>query len=359
VELRVWDFSLPARGSLPNIFSLSWNLFKLGTGKDPDEEQRRAAYRFMMEHRLSPTTLYTSLTPQPSVDDLAQLPVGEINAINTGYIYSRGERQKPEYLPKLLPALKETERRLAEAGLKERAFVYLCDEPVPSDYAEIVRRAKQVREVTDLPRFAALNYPLSRYPDDLIASADILCPLMGDYDPDEAERLRARGHRVWWYIVGWGFNVDQPASHARLFPWLAYRYRVDGVMQWTLMTSWRQGTDPAKWDSFSFAESNGIGNYVYPGPNGSLLPTLRLKLLRDGLEDYEYFTHLARLVEQCEKAGVPADAMAQAKAALDLSTLLPGKDVFDVRASPEAVATRRQALGESIEALQRLLADRR
>lgn len=40
---------------------------------------------------------------------------------------------------------------------------------------------------------------------------------------------------------------------------------------------------------------NGMGNYVYPGKDGRILPSLRLENLRDGVEDYEYLVLLKKL----------------------------------------------------------------
>lgn len=48
---------------------------------------------------------------------------------------------------------------------------------------------------------------------------------------------------------------------------------------------------------YSMFRSNGDGTLIYPGPDGAL-PTVRLKFLRDGLEDYEYLTLLKQAAEE-------------------------------------------------------------
>lgn len=58
---------------------------------------------------------------------------------------------------------------------------------------------------------------------------------------------------------------------------------------------------------YSVFRSNGDGTLVYPGPKGAI-PSLRLKLIRDGLEDYEYLVLLRNAIQQIKagKANVPA-----------------------------------------------------
>lgn len=48
---------------------------------------------------------------------------------------------------------------------------------------------------------------------------------------------------------------------------------------------------------YSMFRSNGDGTLVYPGPDG-LLPSIRLKFLRDGIEDYEYLAMLGRVAAE-------------------------------------------------------------
>ena len=52
--------------------------------------------------------------------------------------------------------------------------------------------------------------------------------------------------------------------------------------------------------SYSMFRSNGDGTLVYPGPDGAL-PTIRLKFLRDGLEDYEYLVLLKNAAGQVKE----------------------------------------------------------
>jgi hypothetical protein len=48
---------------------------------------------------------------------------------------------------------------------------------------------------------------------------------------------------------------------------------------------------------------NGDGMLIYPGKNGPL-PSIRLKMIRDGLEDYEYLTLLKKVSDKVSAGGV-------------------------------------------------------
>ena len=51
------------------------------------------------------------------------------------------------------------------------------------------------------------------------------------------------------------------------------------------------GNGPVFDECYSMFRSNGDGTLIYPGPDGAI-PSLRLKLIRDGIDDYEYLTML-------------------------------------------------------------------
>jgi hypothetical protein len=106
----------------------------------------------------------------------------------------------------------------------------------------------------------------------------------------------------------WGFNaydqppfpnpavIDRSGLDARVLPWMAWLNRVGGTF-YSQLTDW----DPDPWDEvYSNYLSNGDGFFFYPpkddtlgfdacDPKSSrLVPSIRLELFREGLEDYAY-----------------------------------------------------------------------
>jgi len=83
----------------------------------------------------------------------------------------------------------------------------------------------------------------------------------------------------------------------RVPTWINYQYNINGLLYWSTVTT---VIDP--WGNPAFSHSgrhfNGGGFLFYPGvPCGIDGPvsSMRLKNLRDGMEDYEYFAILERL----------------------------------------------------------------
>jgi len=108
------------------------------------------------------------------------------------------------------------------------------------------------------------------------------------------------------------FFIDQAAGDHRMIPWVAFKYHVSGVRYWAT-NYWSHVKDPwidiVTWKhSRCYAPLAGEGSLLYPGnlvqrytgqrnvdgPVGSL----RLELLREGIEDVEYLCLLERLGEK-------------------------------------------------------------
>ncbi len=79
---------------------------------------------------------------------------------------------------------------------------------------------------------------------------------------------------------------------------LAFLAGIDGELYYDAVTAWDDG-DP--WEGVYRFGGNGDGTLLYPGTPEHLgraapapVPSLRLKTIRDGLEDYEMLALLAR-----------------------------------------------------------------
>jgi hypothetical protein len=107
------------------------------------------------------------------------------------------------------------------------------------------------------------------------------------------------------YYTGWpNYLIDgAPIAH-RIMSWLSWMYRVSGELYFHTTYAYEQG-DP--WgDQYHFT-GNGDGTLFYPGTPARIggrthvpIESIRLKLIRDGLEDYEYLVALQRAGGQAE-----------------------------------------------------------
>lgn len=101
----------------------------------------------------------------------------------------------------------------------------------------------------------------------------------------------------WWH-------TDFPLLNYRVPAWIAWRNRMTGILYWGGMSFWRQvddpWTDPKALDRRTAGKGplyNGEGSLLYPGRAvgyDGIVPSLRLKALRDAIEDYEYLAILQR-----------------------------------------------------------------
>ena len=91
-------------------------------------------------------------------------------------------------------------------------------------------------------------------------------------------------------------QIDNPALQHRLAMWMSYRFGAHGVFIWAgnrewdkMATIWQDATVrvPRPYKFPYGGTHNGNGNLVYPPPtkDGPVVPSIRLKVLRDGVED--------------------------------------------------------------------------
>jgi len=149
---------------------------------------------------------------------------------------------------------------------------------------------------------------------DLYGAVDIWCPLFLLHQQESAARRQALGETIWTYTAlcqgeptPW-WHIDYPLLNYRVPTWVAWRYRMRGLLYWGGMSYWGPVDDP--WLQAPYYTGNdapqqgkkgvvfyGEGSLVYPGRAvgcDGVVPTIRLKALRDAIEDYDYLALLER-----------------------------------------------------------------
>jgi hypothetical protein len=227
---------------------------------------------------------------------------------------------------------------MRERGWLERMFYYSVDEPLIADYPEIRERYMELKAADPGIR-VMITEP---YSPSLESFCDIWCPDLpyaGDslpglpffykgsgpraewqlhFPPVFYEWQRRTGKQTWMYVCNTAVMldfpnlfIDVPAASHRVIPWVMRRYGFMGFLYWTLNYAYGAANDP--WKDQDFLLDQGEGNLLYPGLPGRdfvdahmPVPSLRLKLLREGLEDYEYLAML-------DGAGLSAKADALAR----------------------------------------------
>lgn len=350
---QVWGFSLPREINLINLFPLTEVVWKNYYGKswhDPDMPYGfNELGDFWLKRRLNPVGLYTS-TPVSEYPLVHRFSEQGMNIFNIGRVQGGASRSREWFEQQFLEDLKAHDNYLSSQDLKKKAFIYLTDEPFPSAYHEVIHRGREIKKVTELPTYAALHHSIEVYPQEFKEVIDIWGPTFDVYtrNPEWFQQRRREGSQVWWYFVGWGFNMDRSPLRARVFTWLTWNENLEGVMQWAANRYWHKGQDIDNWDGRSYATYNGVANYVYPGPGGRPYPSIRLEHMRDGMEDYEYLYLLQSLVRYVESTSdSDQEFQRAARNALDMEGLITGITTFVD--DPKLFQERRRIIGNLIE----------
>ncbi|MBI4881259.1 MAG: DUF4091 domain-containing protein [Planctomycetes bacterium] len=240
------------------------------------------------------------------------------------------ERGTPEYERLFGEYARQVEEHLAAKGWLDEAYLYWFDEPDPKDYDFVRGGMAEVR------RFApGLRRMLTEQPEEALHGAvDIWCPLLSCFDPAACAARQRAGESIWWYVCTapqgdyCTLFVDHPAIDLRMWLWQTWKFGVEGILVWSAnyWTSSCAFPPPALQDPYqdpmAYVEGyglpaghvgfwgNGDGRFLYPpeaccaAGSGKVLAgpvdSLRFELLREGIEDYEYFHLLARLVREAE-----------------------------------------------------------
>ena len=216
---------------------------------------------------------------------------------------------------------KEWVRHFELKGWLDRLFLYLWDEPATSAYPDVLRRGRiaaesdsRIRSLVTVP-FTGL---LKKVVDTWVPLVNCLEPKPGsaDFCPDTPPIEVYAGKTLWFYqscashgcnIVGgqyftaWpSYMIDAPGPANRVMQWVAWKFGIAGELYYSMNEAYAGANDP--WTKIRLSGGNGDGTLFYPGLPGRIggrtgipIESIRLKLIREGMEDYEYLPLLARL----------------------------------------------------------------
>ena len=153
-------------------------------------------------------------------------------------------------------------------------------------------------------------------------SVDYLSAHTVNYNMETITKFRKLGVKDWLYgpmiyeskVNGWVGSstfLDLPLVNDRAISWSCWKYGTMSWLSWGIAFAWeRAWYDPELWkdvhkhgaeddSAFDYKKTNGNALLVYsPGvvPNvGGVCPSIRLKMMRDGVQEYEYLRILAAL----------------------------------------------------------------
>jgi hypothetical protein len=392
ISLRVWDFDLPLKG---HLMTHTWNVVKPYAQFYNLENYPLDWYldvcELLLKNRLNPgSSGYNYVKMERGADgkyDFSQEEkilqfCLERGMTRFSMIQLRKGKYTTEEEEKIYPFIKAYADFLREHGWLNEALVELWDEPLLHEWPDVKARAKRIRAIApDLKlQIFASEGPFAFWTEEAKTSgARDLIDIWAPVPPIESPETQAEGGEIWSYFatlargVAPNFYINRPAIYQRTIGWFCWMYHLDGFEHWSI-NSMERNIHPGEplekkwpnvpWDARSFLNMCGEGFLVYPGPEGEPIPSLRLELFRESMEDYEYLYRLAELVKQAREKSGYSD-LAKYEYLLDVDRYLLFKYPADVHTTlenairypgnPEKVLESRRQIGEAIEELQKKL----
>jgi len=400
LRVQVWNFTLPKETRLKTALGLSLGVVKQYHNLTTDEELAAVWDKYMQNfaaHRIAPYWPMGLANIGVKIDKSGAAPRVQVDftkfdAAATRYLdefrfstfmlqltglgwggqgkpWHDGEfggfkQGTPEYEALWGDYARQLSDHLEAKGWLRKAYLYWFDEPEPSDYPHVRRNNEQIKRLA--PKLARM---LTEQPEPgLIGCVDIWCPVSFNYRADACHERQRAGERVWWYVCCGPrapyctLFIDHPAVDLRTWLWQTWGHGVEGILIWET-NYWnsrgkfkppqRQNPweDPMSYTPEGGHWGNGDGRFVYP-PNQTNdtkqkfldgpVNSLRWEILRDGVEDCEYFALLRDLL----KSKPNADAEPLLKVPASVYT-----DMTHFSLDPTPMLEHREKLARAIERL--------
>jgi glycosyl hydrolase family 123 len=376
-SLVVWDFELPSTSSLRTAFNLSYGVIPAAHGgvSGDDLATLRARYGQMgLDHRVT----LTGVTDDGASFDTGHLerfygplfdgtaPTQLQGAKATALKYMGSETSVDDH--------KQWASFARSKGWFDRLFDYVCDEPpLTCAWSDIGPRAQAAHDADPDFRTLVTTQIWDAQDHGVDQDIDLLVPVINwmDDKPGSAvagdQRARYDGwlqggkNRELWlyqscmshgcggtvnmgspsdtdrYYTGWpSYMIDASASRNRAMEWLTFLEDGTGELYWETANAFTHDAWSNQWD-FS---GNGDGTLFYPGTPARIggktdipVASIRLKMIREGMEDYEYLKLLSDAGDRDGARQIARD-------------LFPNAWSTDV--APEKLEAAREALAQKI-----------
>ena len=295
VELKVADISLPVERHVRANVAVYFEDILLNYANEQWRDDHEPAwtndtpryvaikqqiYELLLQHRFCAYDLPVPMT-SPDAEQWYRDP--RVHSIRLPWMDDHGSQR-----------LRDGLERATQRGVRNKLYYYAADEPSEGAYPDVIKASEAFKKVApDIP-FVVTVAPVQP----LVGAVDTWTPNLGDFtgigylDPARLAARRAAGDGAWWYTCcvplapypTW--LVDDDATAPVVSIWMMAKYGWTGFVY-----SMAHGWSPDPYASVaSFNNTNGDGLLIYPGQKygtDQAFPSLRLKLLRDGLQDFE------------------------------------------------------------------------
>ena len=369
VTLTVWDFALPDGPTHRNHFGSvhdAGRFFGIDRKSDKYQDVAMRYCKMMADHRINPP-LPRNLMPSMNSDGSLKITPENNEALKkfitefhvTDFEIPRApiKDSTTTNRDKAVRYYQGYHQYLKDNGWDKRAYLYMHDEPnLKENYEEVLAHGDLAHQAAPGMRCLVVEQTYQQDPTwpDIDPAVDIWCPLFAFIDRDSINTKIAHGDEVWSYTAlsqrapryhpryeevkscdppYW--HIEQPLAAYRVPTWMNWQYKITGLLYWSTVTT---VIDPWHNPAFSHfgTHFNGEGYMIYPGVPAGIdgpVSSMRLKNIRDGMEDYEYFVLLEKSVGR--------EAVTKI-----VSTVVP--DWWNFSKEPKAYITARDLIAQEI-----------
>ncbi len=281
MRLEVWDFTLPKSPSLNSSF-LVW------------QENSKAMYIELLKHKLMPDDVEREYQNE-LIEDWG-LRLQRLGFV-AGASYENCTMDAP-------PPVADLQKVAAEQDERLSLYIYPADEITECDALNDTMKAWSRNADEAGVKNLVTMFPRPELYDDGTGKSAVdtwviyATQLMQKGALEAVQKVLAKGDEVWSYTAlaaepnapQWALNYS--AFDFRLLPgFINLRYRMTGLLYWRV-DNWSENpwqtlqveSDPRNYPA-------GEGMLLYPGEAVGIegvVPSIRLKWLREGVDDYEY-----------------------------------------------------------------------
>jgi len=211
------------------------------------------------------------------------------------------------YNTKWFNYVKAMQNYLSEKSLLNKSYYYFANEPQDqADYDAVAWYSQELKKVapnlklmvSEEPKPEIFNH--SKYKN---AKIDIWLPVLQNYNPTISfDRELNHKEETWIYFLHSTrppyFNpitLDHPGIESKFTGWFLWKYRIKGIAYYST-NNWSQNPYTSPMNSnhngelfLLYPPSLNNSNIAYGSNHHRFVPSMRFELIRDGLEDYEYF----------------------------------------------------------------------
>lgn len=286
-----------------------------------------------------------------------------------------------EYNKLMARYLKQIQDNLEGSEMLGQEYIYWFDEPNEGNYPFIAETHKMLKgHAPKLTTFLTEHIAGQ----DISDVTDISCTIWHKLNHEKIKKMNDKGLEHWSYLCCWPKSpwisefIDHDVVNMRMWIWASYVHGLKGILVWEA-ANWHSpeaspvGKFQNPWtEAMSWVSGygwvlgkqtiwgNGDGRMFYPENrdvnndknvyNNEAIPCIRLELLRDGIEDYEYLLILKSLVEKY--AEPESEGYQEAKALLTIpQTIYTDEKTYNK--DPQAMLKHRKKIAEAILKLQK------